>query len=295
MDWNPLESRRQEHFKALCMFHQQNGHSNVPVDHPDNPSLSLWVQKQRHAHKVGKMPVENEVELRSIGFVFDVYAAAFDRGLEKLKAYRKEYGHCRVPRSYSDSELVSFVKQQRTQYRRLENGNSSSLTGERRRKMEELGFEWQARLNAWDENYKRLRDFHREHNHCNVPSHFEDQSLYRFVSVQRTQYNRLVSGESQRLTPTRITKLGAIDFVWNTNDARWMERYKEVVDFKEENGHCSVPDKYTSNAKLGSWVRNQRVQYRNLTAGKKSTMTASRVSLLEKLGFEWSIRKKVKL
>jgi hypothetical protein len=291
MDWNPLESRWQKQFNALCAFHQQNGHSNVPVDHPDNPSLSLWVQKQRHAHKVSKMPVENEIVLRSIGFVFDPYAAAFDRGLEKLKAYKEEYGDCRVPRSYSDSELVSFVKQQRTQYRRLENGDSSSLTEERRRKMEELGFEWQVRLNAWDENYKRLRDFHRKHGHCNVPSDFEDQSLYRFVSVQRTQYNRLESGESQRLTSTRIAKLEALDFAWNTNDARWIERYTELEDFKEENRHCNVPDKYTSNPKLGSWVRNQRVQYRNLTAGKKSTMTPSRVSMLEKLGFEWSIRK----
>jgi hypothetical protein len=295
MDWNPLESRWQEQFNALCLFHQKYGHSNVPVDYPNNQSLSLWVQTQRHAFKVGKLPVENEVELRSIDFIFDLYAAAFDRGLEKLKAYKEEYGDCRVPRSYSDSELVSFVKQQRTQYRRLENGKSSSLTGERRRKLQELGFEWQVRLNAWDENYKRLLSFYRTHGHSNVPSDFEDQSLYRFISVQRTQYSRFESGESQRLTLTRIAKLKALDFVWNTNDARWIQRYRELVDFKEENSHCNVPDQYTSNPKLGSWVRNQRVQYRNLTAGKKSTMTPSRVSLLEKLGFEWSIRKSTKL
>jgi hypothetical protein len=178
------------------------------------------VQKQRHAFKVGKLPVENEVELRSIGFVFDLYA---DRGLEQLKAYKEEYGDCRVPRSYSDSELVFFVKQQHTQYRRLENGKSSSLTGERRRKMEELGFEWQTRLSAWDENYKRLLSFYRKHGHSNVPSDFENQSLYRFISVQRTQYSRLESGVSQRLTPTRVAKLKALDFVWNTNDARWIE------------------------------------------------------------------------
>jgi hypothetical protein len=290
VDWNPLESRWMEQFNALVEFNKHHGHSNVPVNFPDNPLLSLWVQKQRHDYRVGTLPEENEAKLRTIGFVFDLYFASFARGFEKLKAYKEEHGDCRVPRSYFDNELVSFVKQQRTQYKRLEDGDSSSLTEERRRKLEELGFEWQVRSNAWDENYEKLRDYHRKHGHCNIPSDYDDQSLYRFISVQRTQYKRLQNGESQRLTPTRIAKLKALDFVWNTNDARWMERYDELVDFKKKNRHCNVPDKYNSNPKLGSWIRNQRVQYRNLMAGKESTITPSRILMLEKLGFQWSVR-----
>ena len=291
MDWEPLESRWQQQFQALVEFKEENGHTIVPVDYSENPSLSLWVQKQRHDYKAGAMSKENQAQMRGIGFVFDLYHAAFARGLEKLKTYKEMHGDCRVPRSHFDQDLVSFVKQQRTQYKRFMNGGSSSLTEERKQILDELGFVWQVRTTVWNDNFEKLRAYHDKYSNCNVPRAYEDKPLYRFISVQRTQYKRFQNGESQRLTSARIKKLEALGFVWNTNDARWMERYNDLMGFKRENGHCSVPDKYRANPSLGSWVRNQRVQYRNLQAEKKSTMTSSRIALLEKIGFQWSMRK----
>ena len=70
-----------------------------------------------------------------------------------------------------------------------------------------------------------------------------------------------------------------------------MERYNELVEFQREHGHCNVPDKYSANAALGNWVTNQRSRYRNLKNGNKPAITPTRVELLEKLGFQWSVRK----
>ena len=145
MDWEPILNQWQQQFEALVEFRDQNGHCMVPVDYPDNPSLSIWCQKQRLNYKSGLLSEEYTEKLRSIGFVFSVYDAAFERGLDRLRAYKEIHGDCRVPRSYSDKELVSFVHRQRNQYKRRMNGYSSSLTEERIEKLEDLGFEWRVR------------------------------------------------------------------------------------------------------------------------------------------------------
>ena len=70
-----------------------------------------------------------------------------------------------------------------------------------------------ANRDAWKDNFEKLCAFREKHGHCNVPSDHEDELLYRFVAVQRTQYMRLQKGESQPLTPKRIAKLEQVGFV----------------------------------------------------------------------------------
>jgi len=38
----------------------------------------------------------------------------------------------------------------------------------------------------------------------------------------------------------------------------WEERFKELQEYKQVNGHCRVPGKYTANPHLANWVHNQR-------------------------------------
>ena len=68
---------------------------------------------------------------------------------------------------------------------------------------------------------------------------------------------------------------------------QWGERYKELIRFKEENGHCVVPLCYPINTTLSHWVKRQRCQYKLKHAGKRSTLTDDRETLLEELGFTW--------
>ena len=44
---------------------------------------------------------------------------------------------------------------------------------------------------------------------------------------------------------------------YNT-DKHWTKRFNDLVAFKEANGHCSVPFKFTENKSLSYWVSNQR-------------------------------------
>lgn len=68
---------------------------------------------------------------------------------------------------------------------------------------------------------------------------------------------------------------------------RWQQRFKELVDFKAEYGHCCVPSHWPQNAPLAQWVKRQRSQYKLKTEDKRSNMTDSRQKALEDLGFVW--------
>jgi Helicase associated domain len=99
---------------------------------------------------------------------------------------------------------------------------------------------------------------------------------------------------------------------------QWDQMFARLLKFKEETGHCMVPKRYPPEAKLGTWVHTQRMQYRKLTTGintKKDSETMSdngadntsdagsdkgedevlrltndRQKRLEAVGFVWSAR-----
>ena len=68
---------------------------------------------------------------------------------------------------------------------------------------------------------------------------------------------------------------------------KWYERYRELVQFQSEQGHCRVPSHFPSNPPLAQWVKRQRYQYKMQKEGQHSTMTAERQLLLEDLAFVW--------
>ena len=68
---------------------------------------------------------------------------------------------------------------------------------------------------------------------------------------------------------------------------RWMERYRDLVSFYEEKGHCNVPYVYKAKPVLGQWVKRQRHQYKLREQGQHSNLTEDRVKMLSLLGFLW--------
>jgi len=63
--------------------------------------------------------------------------------------------------------------------------------------------------------------------------------------------------------------------------ANWEALFQALVAFKENQGHCGVPDRWSENPELGRWVANQRQTFR------KGKLSEERVARLEALGFEW--------
>ena len=65
----------------------------------------------------------------------------------------------------------------------------------------------------------------------------------------------------------------------------WNELFSELLEFKQEWGHCDVLLKYAKNPNLGKWVSEHRRQYRLLKSDDKSVISDERITQLEKTGF----------
>ncbi len=68
----------------------------------------------------------------------------------------------------------------------------------------------------------------------------------------------------------------------------WMERYRELVEYKRVHGHCLVPNIFKENPSLAEWVKRQRYQYKLRRLGEHSSMSDDRIQTLEALGFVWN-------
>lgn len=61
----------------------------------------------------------------------------------------------------------------------------------------------------------------------------------------------------ERLYPSDAELAGAKHERDRKAIVKWYERFRELIDFKNETGHCSVPQKYSKNKQLGSWVSGE--------------------------------------
>lgn len=94
-----------------------------------------------------------------------------------------------------------------------------------------------------------------------------------------------------------------ISFTWDPYkkaiDEKWKLRFDELVAYKEQHGHCNIPQK-SDQKELSSWVKVQRMNYthaQKLKLGQKLpsdhcvALAQERIDLLESIGFEWRIKK----
>jgi len=145
---------------------------------------------------------------------------------------------------------------------------------------------------SWMEKYEELLDFRLSNGHCLVPNQYPaNPSLAEWVKRQRYQYKLKGMGKHSSMSDDRVVALEKLGFVWNSHDAVWEERLKELKQYKSIFGNTNVPSKYEPNPQLAIWIKRQRRQYKFLTEGKPSTMTPYRVGKLREINFSWSGRK----
>eukprot|EP00591_Stephanopyxis_turris_P005053 CAMPEP_0195514126 /NCGR_PEP_ID=MMETSP0794_2-20130614/5601_1 /TAXON_ID=515487 /ORGANISM="Stephanopyxis turris, Strain CCMP 815" /LENGTH=384 /DNA_ID=CAMNT_0040642295 /DNA_START=179 /DNA_END=1330 /DNA_ORIENTATION=+ len=297
----PHDSFEQRWFgklKELQSYKAKHGDCSVPRKFPENPKLSNWVQKQRKEYKRKKegnpTPItEERIEaLERLGFdwSFQQKMTWGDR-LVQLREYKEKHGDCNVPYKFpKNQQLSKWVQTQREDYKKLIEGNSSSMTEERMKALDGLGFEWSFQQQVdWKVRLKELMEYKENNGHCNVPRRFtENPRLGNWVQQQRDLYKRFNDGKSSSLTEDRIAALEDLGFEWSIrHPVNWKVRFEELQQYKVEHGNCNVPLNFPENIQLGRWVNMQRVHYKKFKEGNISLMSQERIAKLDKLGFEW--------
>ena len=265
--WLALESAWEEGFAALTTFKAREGHCLVPRIHIEERfKLGMWVGVQRRERNT--MPAERKRRLDAIGFVWHEIESRWERGFAALTTFKAREGHCRVPALHIENtfKLGTWVGNQRR--------DKDTMPAERKRRLDAIGFVWDARESAWEEGFAALRTFKAREGRCRVPAlHIEGTfKLGGWVTEQRLR--------SDTLPPERRQRLDAIGFVWDARESAWEEGFAALMTFKAREGHCRVPALHTEGTfKLGGWVRKQRL--------RSDIMSASRRQQLNAIGFVW--------
>jgi Fe2+ transport system protein FeoA len=133
--------------ERLGEYKAQHGDCLVPREYEQNPKLGRWVAVQRFKYQ--SLTAERRKRLNDLGFVVNTGSSRkeqrerWETMLDRLGEYKAQHGDCLVPREYKQNpKLGRWVAEQRTRYK--------SLTAERRKRLEDLGFVVDARNEQWD-------------------------------------------------------------------------------------------------------------------------------------------------
>jgi superfamily II DNA or RNA helicase len=256
-----------EWYGRLTLYKNREGHCSVPKQYktPDGYRLGQWVSVQRSLQD--RLSGGRKARLDALGFDWTPHATDWEAGFDYLKCYYQRVGHCNVPQQHKENgyPLGNWISVQRIK--------KDKLSPERRHRLEELGFIWDAREAAWEEGFYHLKLYKEREGHCNVPVRHKENgfALGQWVSVQRL---------SKTLSQERQQRLDELGFVRGLHDAAWEKGFYHLKLYKEREGHCNVPVRYKeSGFALGQWVINQRA--------RKDNLTEERRRRLDDIGFVW--------
>ena len=253
-----------ERFQQLCQFKAQFGHYNVPIKYAAN--LGTWVSTQRSNYRLyqeGKpnsMTAEHIRELESVQFKWELSSFSWNERFGQLHAFTVQFGHCVVPLRYAaNPNLGKWVSTQRSKYRLYQDGKPSPMTAERVRALDGIGFDWGKSktdfASMWRLQFQQLCEFKAQFGHCSVPQRYAAiPKLGKWVHQQRHNCRSYQDGKPSPMTEEHIRSLNGIGFDWGTSKTDlasiWRVRFQELCEFKEQSGHCLVPQRYAINLPL---------------------------------------------
>ena len=137
----------------------------------------------------------------------------------------------------------------------------------------------------WLRRFEELKVFKKKHGHCHVPQRYvPNKSLGKWVHKQR----QIAKNSTKNLNLKRLRALQSIGFWLEPPDKIeivWNQRYAELVEYRNNVGDCSVPQRFQANIPLGMWVHRQRGEMKRLFQGKKTKMSLKRLQALIEIGF----------
>ena len=214
------------YFAAYCAFKWKKGKDAIPNNNIDDiiygnireKDLSKWMRKQNRDKS--SLSSNQVAALNHAGFRLSKSSKErMDQTYDALAAYKSKHGNLLIPQTHV--ELGKVVQNLRALHKNLREGKASTLTDDYIQKLDDLGFVWVVRDNfvAWDLRYDLLVDYKNENGNCKVPSKYEVQGvrLGRWVTEQRSQFNKKEKGQKSNLTDKRMNRLNAIGFIWQVN------------------------------------------------------------------------------
>jgi len=199
--------------------------------------------------------------------------------IEELKAFKEKHGHVRVTEKH-DKSLGAFCRNIRSS--RRGNGTTITITEDRIKALDELGFDWgrTAKAKWFEERIEELKAFKAKHGHVRVTVK-QDKSLGGFCI--RMKAARRGKGDGTVINEDRIKALDELGFEWELKYTWFGKRIEELKAFKSKHGHVRVTVKQDKS--LGGFCNGMRsARGRN---GTGHLINEDLIKAMDELGFEW--------
>ena len=193
-----------ERYHELVEYKRVYGDCLVPHNWVVNRPLAQWVKRQRYQYVVKQQLLKQGTIEHPKSMVEDEVEDCWTFG---------PTGSLDTTNNKSKSKRGGMKR--------------STLTDERERALEKIGFVWSTHNALWEEKYNELAAFFHKHGHCNVPSKYpSNNKLSVWVRCQRRQYRLLKnnpinnSENKSSMTMERIDRLKAIKFNFNPRNLK---------------------------------------------------------------------------
>mmetsp|Transcript_30895 Transcript_30895/g.51048 ORF Transcript_30895/g.51048 Transcript_30895/m.51048 type:complete len:554 (-) Transcript_30895:339-2000(-) len=234
----------------------------------------------------------------------------------ELLAFRKGHGHCRVPVNTRFGRWVGHLRAAKKKIQKEKEANdgertnteSSLLTDERIKLLNDCDFEWELRVTAptWENRFEQLKKYKEENGDTRVPRAWKpDPSLGEWVHSQRGDYRN----KKACIQGLRTELFESIGFEWTPHRHQgtpmklFEERFKDLVEYRRKRGHANIPkpdaglvtvlesvlsEEEKKCQSLYRWAARMRAEYHLVfIQGLKSSLDRTKVKKLEDVGFVW--------
>jgi len=199
--WDPFQQAWEDQFEELLAYKQEHGDCLVAGSWK-NKQLASWVCIQRRGRKAGVLGADKIKRLDELGFVWDPIEQVWEIRFKELAAYKQEHGDCLVPNTWKNKQLATWVKNRR------KDRITGIIGADKIKRLDELGFVWHPIEQVWEDQFKELVAYKREHGDCLVPSTWKNKQLGTWVGTQRKNKKR------GQLDADKIKRLDKLGFVW---------------------------------------------------------------------------------
>lgn len=281
---------RLDEYRAAKAEH--GGPGPLPLHY--DKSLRPWISRMRMLYNRGRLSPEIIEEFKARGFDFDGKEAvkqSWHESLEKLRAFKKKFGHLRVPSSYCDDpKLGKWLAIQQECMRK------KKLNPEKLRKLKELGVTPRQlvdgvkskgiHISPWLKTLREIEAILDARYGGRLPEvgHFPE----RLRVWMRRQIKNL---EGDRLEPWQVERLERIGFDPKhlpepPPQVDWADRLERLRRFVAERGHAHVP-RSCEDKKLVAFVDNIRDRKR------RGKLNRREISELSAAGFVFAPNREV--
>jgi len=329
-DWSHCHEDRtwDDMFNELVEY-KENFNSTL-ISTSINENLGKWTNLQRDRYNSGSTDLDEQQiwKLNQIDFDWNATDDVnWNAMMDRLDAYRRKHDTTIVPNhDGGDRPLANWVGNQRNslgKYVLNEDGEyyddhdlveriasdlgcspeckfepkgfiqklSPSTKATRIRRLNEIGFVWDAQEASWQDMYQRLLVYKEENNGSttvpfwsqettqNGSNEQQHDSLGRWVKLQR---HKKQHGE---MSEKRLLLLNQIGFEWDPQEAQWAEMFDRLCKYQRaHNGSTRVPRSYPQDPELGVWLNTQR------RAFKRKTLPQERIDRLDSIGLAWELQ-----